>query len=147
MDILIRDFQKEDLQNMHSLHKITENNYCRSYGDIKNPQPVYLQPGCCLLVALVNKEFAASGALIKKDSKTAELGRIRVHKKFRGKGIGKSILFALEKRAAKLGYSKIILDSAIENKAAHQMYIKYGYKEYKRGRQGKFFCIFYEKTI
>jgi GNAT superfamily N-acetyltransferase len=57
---------------------------------------------------------------------TAELKRIYVHPRFRGRGLGRSLVDALENTARELGHRVVRLDSPT---APWPMYLKAGYRE------------------
>jgi len=53
---------------------------------------------------------------------------IAVHPKHRGRGIGKRLLSAVEKRLVQHGVKYIVLEVAVSNKVAINMYLKHGYR-------------------
>ena len=61
------------------------------------------------------------------DDGVAEVKRMFVADAFRGRGIAKSLLAALEEEARKAGYASLILESAMRLKAAHGLYRDNGF--------------------
>lgn len=74
-------------------------------------------------------KIAACGALKHFKNSTAEIKRMYVRKNFRGKGISKLILKALENLAVELNYKRVILETGIYQPEAVALYKKYGYSE------------------
>ena len=62
------------------------------------------------------------------EEKQVKLHRIYLHQKTQGKGLGKKLLFWLEKEAKQKGYRIIWLDAMNEQLQAFQFYKKLGYK-------------------
>ncbi len=74
----------------------------------------------------VGDSYVATVRFIKVDSTTIKLQRLVVLKQYRKKGYAKKILNYLENDASKLGYSRVIMDSALK---AVGFYEKNGYKK------------------
>lgn len=73
---------------------------------------------------------------------------MRVHPDFQRRGFGQAILQELEKRAKKMGYKKVILDTSQKNIKSNNFYKKNGYKETGRKIVHKnYHAIFYEKEF
>jgi GNAT superfamily N-acetyltransferase len=85
------------------------------------------------------------GALMKISPEKAELKRMRVKPGLQGRGYGQTLLDALHRRAAELGFSTLRLDTTVRQRAAQRLYLKNGYREARRGNVGSFDCIFYER--
>ncbi|HCY76753.1 MAG TPA: GNAT family N-acetyltransferase [Ignavibacteriales bacterium] len=73
----------------------------------------------------------ACGALKKFNNSTAEIKRMFVINKHRGKGISKLILSHLEDLAGKLNYKRIVLETGIKQPEAISLYTKFGYTPIK----------------
>ena len=112
--------------------------------DIRNH---YLNNQGEFLVALINNKVIGIGGLRKVDKLTCEIKRMRVNVNFQRKGIGTLILKKLIEKACEFGYKRIILDTSENQKSAKQLYEKYGFKEYKRGKVEHLETIFYELHI
>ena len=106
---------------------------------------VYLDKGGEFLVGVMDREVVAMGALMRISPEQAELKRMRVRPGLQGRGYGQAVLDALHHRAGELGYSRLRLDTTLQQRAAQRLYLKNGYNEAGRGVAGPFDCIFYER--
>lgn len=70
-------------------------------------------------------EPAAAGRFIPYDPDTAKLQRIAVRKKYRGQGVGRQLISALEEWAKEQGFTKGLLDAQCQ---AEPFYEKLGYR-------------------
>ncbi|MEO3846111.1 GNAT family N-acetyltransferase [Streptomyces sp. B8F3] len=61
--------------------------------------------------------------------KTAELKRMYVHPAGRGAGLGRSLLFAVEEAARRLGAVRIVCETNSQLTEARALYVRYGYEE------------------
>ena len=102
------------------------------FGDEENaPDALYIiddydkKEDTCNYLLKVNNDYVATIRYIKVNNKTVKLQRLVVPKKFRGNGYANIILKYLEEDALKLGYKKIIMDSAL---SAVGFYEKNNYK-------------------
>lgn len=84
-------------------------------------------PGGGFLVALDDGEAIACGAVQRVDERTAEIKRMWVRRDWRGHGIGRRVLQALEDRCRELGYTRVVLDTNAELVEAIRMYATTGY--------------------
>lgn len=75
--------------------------------------------------------------------------KVRVHPDYQRKGYGQIILDKLEKRAAKLGYEILQLDTTDKQKPAQRFFEKNGYVKTKTERLEKYDLdmIYYKKKI
>ena len=115
--------------------------------DLENIDDVYINNGGEFFVALLGGNVVGMGALKKIDGKTAEIKRMRVNPRYQRRGIGSEILKKLIKRAKLSGYERLILDSSVKRKAAHNLYEKYGFAEYKRDQKGDYGTIFFKLDL
>ena len=100
------------------------------------------------IVGEIDGKVVASGALKKVRNGIAELKRMRVHPDFQSRGFGQAILDELEKRAKRLGFKKIVLDTSKGWIKAQKFYKKNGYIEIGRNKLNKRYnAIFYEKEL
>jgi GNAT superfamily N-acetyltransferase len=114
-------------------------------GDLDEIEAFYLDSGGEFLVGVLDGEVVAMGALMKISPEKAELKRMRVKPGLQGRGYGQTLLDALHRRAAELGFSTLRLDTTVRQRAAQRLYLKNGYREARRGNVGPFDCIFYER--
>jgi ribosomal protein S18 acetylase RimI-like enzyme len=117
------------------------------YDDLHEIEAVYLRDGGEFLVGTAGEEVVAMGAVKKTGEDRAEIKYMRVDPEFQGRGFGRIMLFALERRAAELGYGTLHLDTAVRQKAARRLYERAGYRELRRDKKGPIDCVFYEKSI
>lgn len=76
-------------------------------------------------------EIIASTGLYRINAKTCELRKMYLRKSYRGMGLGKFLLDHSIDEAKRLGYKKIILETASVLKEAISLYEKYGFRQYK----------------
>ena len=115
------------------------------YDDLREIQEVYLRGGGEFLVGTVEGEIVSMGAVKKTGEDRAEIKYMRVSPEYQRRGFGQVILVTLERRAAKLGYVTLHLDTAVQQKAARRLYESNGYRETHRDKKGPLDCVFYEK--
>jgi ribosomal protein S18 acetylase RimI-like enzyme len=71
----------------------------------------YAAPDGRLLLANYNDELAGCVALRRLDDRTCEMKRLFVREKFRGKGIGRSLIETIIRHAQEIGYKRMLLDT------------------------------------
>lgn len=82
-----------------------------------------------VLVAYDNGQPIACGAMKEYDASTVEIKRMFTYPKARGKGLGMTILVALEDWARELGYEHLLLETGRSFSAAVYLYKKYGFEQ------------------
>lgn len=80
------------------------------------------------IVAYKNEKPVGCGALKPFDDNSLEIKRMYVIPEFRGKGIAKLILAALEKWAVTLDYKHCVLETGLKQPEAIALYNKNGYQ-------------------
>lgn len=79
---------------------------------------------------LYDREVAVGCAAFKKyATDTAEVKRVFICEKYRGKGLSKMLLSELEKQVRKEGFKRLILETGKNNRAAVSMYKSIDYRE------------------
>jgi GNAT superfamily N-acetyltransferase len=147
----IRRYEPSDKLAIRRLHDDALNEVGAHLGrgswdeDLDDVRAVYLEPGGEFLVGVLDGEIVAMGALMRVSPEMAEVKRMRVRPGLQDRGYGQTLLDTLHDRAAELGYSKLRLDTTVQQLAARHLYIKNGYSEAGRGRVGPFECVFYER--
>jgi len=147
----IRRYESGDKDAVRRLHDDALNEVGAHLGsgpwdeDLDEIEDLYLDSGGEFLVGVMDGEVVAMGALRRISPETAELKRMRVRPDLQGRGYGQTVLDALHRRAAELGYTTLRLDTTIQQRVAQHFYIKNGYREVGRGDIGPFECIFYER--
>lgn len=88
------------------------------------------------VIAPAAGQLAAAGLIFTRaDTSAARLYSIAVHPDWRGHGLARRLLMALEQTARKLGADEMRLEVADRNKAALALYRESGYEEAGRLRQ------------
>ena len=79
---------------------------------------------------MYDKETAIGCAAFKKyATDTVEVKRVFISKNYRGRGLSKMLLYELEKQVKNDGFSRLILETGKNNRAAVSMYKAINYKE------------------
>jgi GNAT superfamily N-acetyltransferase len=81
------------------------------------------------LVARDSGRAVGCGAIRLNDARTAEVKRMYVEPKQRGKGVGKAILASLEAAAQKIGARRLVLETGSHSPDALALYRGAGYTE------------------
>jgi len=81
-----------------------------------------------VVVAYEDGEAVGCGAIKEYEKSVAEIKRMFVRPKRRGRGIAKNILYELEKWAGELGFSECILETGWKQPEAIALYQKSGYE-------------------
>ncbi|WP_330438679.1 GNAT family N-acetyltransferase [Micromonospora sp. NBC_00821] len=81
------------------------------------------------LAAVVNGRAVACGGLQALDAETGEVKRMYVRPAYRGRGIGRQLLAALEECAFRQGYSVVCLETGTYLPAAIALYTACGYQQ------------------
>ena len=149
--IAFRRYEPGDREAVRNLHDAALNDVGAHLGtgpwdaDLDAIESVYLREGGEFLVGVLGGEVVAMGALRRDPDGRAWITRMRVSPHFQGQGIGQTLLDRLHRRAEKLGYTILYLDTTVGQVAARRLYEKNGYRETGRGRAGPFECLFYER--
>ncbi len=81
-----------------------------------------------VIVAYLEDEPVACGAIRRMDKETAEIKRMYTHPDHRGKGIARQVLSALEAWATELGHNRTILETGKKQPEAIALYTREGYR-------------------
>jgi GNAT superfamily N-acetyltransferase len=88
-------------------------------------------PTGVFLVAELGDTLIGCVGLRRHDETTVELKRLFVRPDHRRGGLGRILLFAAERRALELGYSKILLETGTEQPEAVSLYTSTGYRPHE----------------
>lgn len=86
-------------------------------------------PGGCYLVGRVDTQVVAGGGLRTLEAGTGEVKRMYVVPEWRGQGLARLLLGALEQEALSLGLQRVRLDTGPEQHRARHLYLTAGYVE------------------
>lgn len=89
----------------------------------------YSPPHGRLLLAMQDGQPAGCIALKGHDDLICELKRMYIRPAFRGQGIARSLVRRLTEEARRAGFERMILDSHISMKKAHEIYQTFGFKK------------------
>lgn len=152
--LVIRQYQpsdKEEVFNLHVRALKNENAYLYTgvwEKDFKDIEGIYLNNRGEFLVGMKDNRIVAMGGLRKTTEDIVELRRMRVDPAFQRMGFGQMILNVLEKKARELRYKVIELQTTIKQVSAQKFYIKNGYTEVRREKEGWVIeAIFYRKEL
>ncbi len=84
--------------------------------------------GGCFLIARLAGEPAGCGAFRPTDAATVELKRMYVRHAHRGRGLAGRLLEALEREAARRGFTRVILETGTRQPEAIALYRRHGYE-------------------
>jgi ribosomal protein S18 acetylase RimI-like enzyme len=90
---------------------------------------IYKEPEGAFLVAKDGKYIIGCVGLKKLENGICEMKRLYVKDKYKGLGIGKTLIEALLKEAKKKGYKKMRLDTLKKMDIAQKLYKEYGFYE------------------
>ena len=97
--------------------------------EINNLPGEYAPPAGNIILAYCDEELAGCVAVHKLDDDICEMKRLYVAPRFRGKGIGRSLVMAILEQARMIGYARMRLDSIPSMKAAQTLYESIGFYE------------------
>ena len=109
--------------------------------DSAAPAAEMRSPAGAFVLMRVAGEPVACGGLKRLDDETAEIKRMYIVPGFRGQGLSRVLLDALEERARELGYVRVRLDTGDRQPAAAALYGAAGYRripDYNGNRLARF---------
>jgi len=80
------------------------------------------------VIAYINDRPLACGALRPLSRSTAEVRRMYVHRDHRRRGLARAVLQHLEQEAARLGYSRLVLETGLKQLPAMGLYEASGFQ-------------------
>ncbi len=115
--------------------------------DLRNIEKTYINTGGEFIIGLINGVVVAMGGFRRSSSTTAELRRMRIQKKFQGKGYGSQLLSELERIARLSGIREFCFETAKSRPRTLEFYRKHGYKETGEGYYGQVRTIHFSKVF
>lgn len=106
--------------------------------ELNNLPGEYKLPHGCILLAFHNHILAGCVALRKFEDKICEMKRLYVKLEYRGRKIGKKLAELVIKKARKMGYKSMRLDTLPFMKEAISLYLSLGFKEIEAYRVNPF---------
>lgn len=129
MDVAIR-IEPYDSDVVQYLVQSMADDLAKYYGPASYPpqDPTrWAPPLGTVLVAYVQGNPAALGAIIAFDAESAEVKRMFTCEEYRRQGIAGILLAALEEQARRLGYRRLVLETGILQVDAQSLYKAHGF--------------------
>lgn len=89
----------------------------------------FCPPGGCFLGVYIDDQVVGCGAVRALDTGVGEIKRMWIDPAWRGLGLARRLLAALESAATQLGHARIRLDTSEHLPAARGLYLSCGYRE------------------
>ena len=119
--------------------------------DLYSIQQHYIEKGGKAWVAELEGNVAGFGCLRLLNSNAAEIKRVRIDQKHRGKGLGKSLISQIENYCFSSNITKVLVDTDDRFVSAKSMYSGMGYKVYRTATEIKdgreYIDHYYVKTL
>ena len=116
-------------------------------GTLTADAPSMRPPGGAFVVARSDGDVAACGGVVCVDETTGEIKRMWVHPDWRGVGLGRRMLTALESTVARLGYDTVVLDTNAVLTEAIAMYERAGYAPVDRYNDNPYAHRWFTKPV
>lgn len=130
MDIVLRDASYGE-DAIAALVAEVQQEYVVRYGG-PDETPVdgaeFAPPQGAFLVAMLGDEAVGCGGLRRHDDEVVEIKRMFVRSAHRRRGHARTLLRALEQRAARLGYREVVLETGAAQPEAIALYTSEGYE-------------------
>ena len=85
-------------------------------------------PAGAFVLAWLDRDAVGCGGLRRYDDGVGELKRMYVDPRFRGRGVAREVLGQLERRALRLGYRRLVLETGVRQPEAIALYASAGYE-------------------
>lgn len=115
--------------------------------DLDAIEGTYLDGSGEFLVAVTDGRIVGMGALLRRSADVGEIKRMRVDPDVQRRGIGRSLLTALELRARQCGYRRLVLDTTAGQQGAQRLYESFGYVRVGESIVAGFRVYLYEKEL
>ena len=104
-------------------------------------------PGGAFVVGFLDGEAMCAGGVKRLADDVAEIKRMYVVPHARSRGLGRSLLGALEDAARDLGYRRVRLDTGARQPGARALYLSAGYREIDDYNANPFAAFWGEKPL
>ena len=101
----------------------------------------------CALVAFDHRGAMGCATLRLLDARTAEVKRMFVDPRARGRRVGEAMLVALEDAARTRGCARVVLDTHASLVEAAHLYRRVGYREIERYNDNPYAAVWFEKRL
>ena len=144
--MIIREYRPEDLPAIDAIQIASQPDLNAKapdgyFDDLKDIPNAFAEGR--FAVAEIDGEVAGFGGLLA----TGEIVRMRVATQHRRKGVANAILTKLVTSAASLGMDKVHLHTLEEQSSAQALYLKFGFKQTRRGELNGNRVIGYELLV
>src|SRR5262245_19441400 len=146
-------FERPESEEAQNLIRQLDKDLLRRYPGLKavhglHPQDV-VDPNFTFVIARVDGSAVGCGALRGLEPGIGEVKRMFVVPEFRGRGIARQILEALESRARDLGYASVWLETGIGQPEAIGLYKSAGYHDFAGWGEyiGKPFSVCFQRRL
>ena len=112
-----------------------------------DPSKFIAPDGVFLVVETAPEGDVGCGGIRRVDDHTFEVKHVWIQPRMRGSGLGKRLLTELERRAAELGATRIVLDTNESQAAAANLYRTTGYVEIEPYNDNANATNWFEKTL
>jgi putative acetyltransferase len=130
----VLSFERPDSEDARKLIRQLNGDLLQRYPGLKAVHGLHAHdlsdPNFVFVIASVDGSAVGCGALRRLDTAVGEIKRMFVQPEFRGRGIARQILEALESRARDLGYASVWLETGIGQPEAIALYKSAGYREF-----------------
>jgi ribosomal protein S18 acetylase RimI-like enzyme len=151
-EVQLRRFEPRDREQVWALHEcsLTAIPAAHSedyWADLRDVTRHYIEAGGEFLVGGVGNSLVAMGGFKALSGGEVEIMRMRVHPDWQGRGLGRTLLSALEKIACERGYGQVYLETTLAQAAALAMYRSHGYREAGRTIKTGFEVVQFRKVF
>ena len=99
------------------------------------------------VLALHHHRLVGTGALVAEGTKTGRIARMHTLSTYRRLGVGTRVLQELERQAQLRGLSRLVLETNASWNDAISFYLRHGYVELGRRREGAETAVNFHKTM
>jgi len=155
LGVLVRTYEPGDSDAVWTLHQEGLRDTGAFYpdadarwdDDLRRIEEVYLTEGSHFWVAERGGRLIGMAAVLREDTETARLRRMRVTAGWRRRGLGQALLEVAEEFCRRHGYRRIVLDTTDRQEAARRLYERNGYTRTGERQLGEMQMVFYRKEL